>query len=928
LSSASTTPDTTRSATDPAGAHPRRPAVARWHAALATLAVLAFTLAPHSDWSRGVYLLGVTGAVVAMFVVTRGRSDLVPWKWVTAAMVVNSAADWAASVQRWMDSDAFAWHVLDLVYLVAYAGFVRALLLLARNRERTSVVDRVIELWSIVAVIGLVTWFVLIQPALNAGSPPLERLIAVGYPLFALFLVTLTAWTFLVRGRRSEPGLIALGAGLTTWLLADLGHSMQATVRLAEAQPSKLLDIGWMTGSVLIAMGCVQASVGRRGAEPPPPRRAGWARVAIGATLILIPMVVHVIRDVREGHGAPWPSLVTAVVLTGLSVWRTLRLRGESDRAWTLLRARERRAQALAANSSDAVLIVDPEGRLLHGREDAQRLMGSELDIQDDTPAWHLISEVDQARGMAVMGRCIEAPGEVFSTELRVNVPDGPPRWFSFRAINLSDDPDIGGIVVNVHNIDDRKQAERQLQHRATHDALTGLPNRSLFHGRVSEALERGEHTQEPCAALFIDLDGFKAVNDSLGHDAGDSLLRVVAERLRSVTPRRHTVARLGGDEFGVLLEDGNDIAAEASALAESILDALGTEVPVQGQSLHPRASIGVALSRPGEDAATVLRHADLAMYDAKNSGRGRWHVFESQMEAELEERLRIEHDLSGAIGGGQLRLEYQPIVQLATDRLRGFEALLRWEHPTLGRLGPDRFVPVAESTGLILPIGEWVLEQACSVMARWEAELPHDPPLTMAVNVSAKQLADPGFGTMVRDVLQRHGIEPHLLVLELTETSLITRPEVVAARLDELRDLGVRLAIDDFGTGYSSLNHLRRFPVDIVKVDREFTSMIESADDVPAIVRALLDLSRTLGLEVVAEGVETKAQLDGLRGEHCGAGQGYYFARPLDEGAAEALLARSFSPSAGVGRVEVRSTRGEVSGAGGGPDSHRLTTS
>jgi len=865
----------------------------------AAITCLAFLSVSDAFWSRAVYLLGVTGATVALVVASRRREHLAAWRWVAAGLAVNTTADWIFSIPKLTESDAFFWHATDLVYFAAYCCFVRGLLLLARNRERTSVIDRLIELWSIVAVVGLVAWFVVVQPVIDTEGSVAERLLAVGYPFFAMFLVGMTIWTFLVRGHRAEPGLAVLGAGLTTWLLADIGHSVWAVSEALDGEPTKLLDLGWLAGGLVIALGGLRASTAPPRAQVLSPRRAGWARVATGATLILIPMVVHAVRDVNEGHGWPWPSTITAAVLTGLSVWRTVRLRGESDRAWQLLRARERRAQALAENSSDAVLIVDTEGRLLHGREDALRLLGSGAAIDLGEPAWDLIHEADRSKAVEVLGRCAELPGRPISTELRVSVGGEPPRWFSFRAINLMDDPDVGGLVVNVHNIDDRKRAERELQHRATHDALTGLPNRALFRERVRDTLEHGEATAEPCAVLFIDLDGFKAVNDSLGHEAGDQLLRVIAERLRTVTPPRHMVARLGGDEFAVLLEDGADLEAEGAALAVAILDALGDEVSILGQQLHPRASIGVARSSAGEDAATLLRHADLAMYGAKARGRGRWQAFEPPMETELSERLRIEHDLGNAVENGQLRLEYQPIVQLATGRLRGFEALLRWEHPTLGRLGPDRFIPEAEATGLVVAIGAWVLERAVGVMARWREELPHDPPLTMAVNVSAKQLVDPGFVDFVREVVARHRIDPQLLVLELTETSLISQPDLVASRMEELREVGVRLAIDDFGTGFSSLNHLRRFPVDVMKIDREFTSLIEDPDDVPAIVRALLDLSRTLGLEVVAEGVETEEQMEGLRAQHCAAGQGYYFARPLDEKAAETLLARSYSPSA-----------------------------
>jgi diguanylate cyclase (GGDEF)-like protein len=467
--------------------------------------------------------------------------------------------------------------------------------------------------------------------------------------------------------------------------------------------------------------------------------------------------------------------------------------------------------------------------------------------------------------------------------------------WLSTRVVNLLDEPDVRGIVVNLHDITDRKLAEEELAHQAFHDSLTGLANRALFRDRVEHALHRRARTGSEPAVVYFDLDGFKNVNDGLGHECGDGLLREVASRLQGVVRSGDTVARLGGDEFAVLVEESSHVLVEAEAVAERVLRALTVPMTLGDHDVTVSASIGIATSDAESTATSLLRDADVAMYQAKTTGRARWVVYEPNMRAAAVQRALIENALTHALEREQFKLVYQPVVELETNRIVGFEALLRWEHPELGAVMPDQFIPIAEDNGMIIPIGRWVLQTACRTAAGWLVD--HPGQLTMAVNLSARQLASSELFHHVQDALDAAGLDSSALVLEMTETALVHDPTLAAARLHQLRTLGVRLAIDDFGTGYSSLSYLRQFPVDILKIDRSFINTITDRDRVPAIVRGLLELARTLGLETIAEGIETDAQLGQLRDQHCELGQGYLFARPLPLEQAEALLDTMSTP-------------------------------
>ncbi|MFL5847156.1 MAG: putative bifunctional diguanylate cyclase/phosphodiesterase [Solirubrobacteraceae bacterium] len=413
--------------------------------------------------------------------------------------------------------------------------------------------------------------------------------------------------------------------------------------------------------------------------------------------------------------------------------------------------------------------------------------------------------------------------------------------------------------------------------HQALHDALTGLPNRALFLDRLEHALARAVRGGSEVAVLFLDLDRFKTVNDSLGHAAGDELLCVVARRISGCMRAADTAARLGGDEFAVLLEDLVS-TREAVRVAERIISALEEPIEVAGREVFVGASIGVATGSYG--AEDLLRHADVAMYRAKAQGKGRYAMFEEGMQAEVIDRLELEADLQRAIDRGELEVFYQPIIALASGEMAGHEALVRWRHPTRGLLSPGGFIPVAEETGLVVPIGRFVLREACRQAAEWAATTGTD--LSMNVNLSGRQLEDPALLDDVTAILRETGLPAARLVLEITETVLMHDTETTIERLRALRALGVRLAVDDFGTGYSSLRYLNRFPLDVLKMAKPFVDGLGSQEEDPALARAIIDLGANLGLTIIAEGIERSAQLVQLRRLGCPMGQGYWFARPM----------------------------------------------
>ena len=442
-------------------------------------------------------------------------------------------------------------------------------------------------------------------------------------------------------------------------------------------------------------------------------------------------------------------------------------------------------------------------------------------------------------------------------------------------------------VLVVAHDITERKRLERQLTQQAFHDPLTGLANRTLFVERLEQALARSVRRGKPVAVLFLDLDRFKLINDTFGHSRGDQLLVEVARRLAGCLRLEDTAARLGGDEFTVLLEEVSSLEVPRQ-VAERIRQALEAPFYIEGQQVFVSVSVGIALgSGTQHKAGELMRNADIAMYRAKNAGRSRVEVYEASMGAQAPEYLRLEADLRRALEREELRLFYQPQLDLRTAQVVGLEALLRWEHPERGLVSPAQFIPVAEETGLIVPIGRWVLETACREAKSWQEITP----LRIAVNLSMRQFRHPRLVEEVAEVLDQTGLEPGLLELEITESVVMEDAEATVETLERLKRLGVALAVDDFGTGYSSLGYLKRFPVGVLKIDCSFVRDLVQTQRDQAIVGAVMGLARALGLKVVAEGVETSAQLERLRTLGCDLAQGYYFAKPMPSDAVTELL-------------------------------------
>jgi diguanylate cyclase (GGDEF)-like protein/PAS domain S-box-containing protein len=793
-------------------------------------------------------------------------------------------------VYEWFGTEPTA-SIADAFYVGGYVLLVVALYRFVTARLGGGL-DYVLDSLVAVTATSYLMWELLIRPSwAETDAAMLGRIVASSYPLGDAVILVLVVQLLFGPGRKGLV-VVMMAIGTVVLLTADLSYAALVQTD-SYGGDTRIFDTMWLFTYVVLSLSIWHRSASDI-AEPSHEEGFAPAQIIVGVMALLVVPGLAAILQIVDRPAHPGMMLVAGIALVAVVAWRFVRLASAIDESRREIERRDAYHRTLASNSSDVVVVLDADGTVRDASLSVASVFGAEATEFMSAPLL-LVHEEDRPTAAALVESARRSPGRLVSGEVRVYGDSVSEQWVELRLVDLSDDPAVGGMVINAHDTTARKQVERELAHQAFHDSLTGLANRALFTDRVEHALARGLREQTDVAVLFCDLDGFKMVNDSLGHGTGDELLRQVADRLQSVLRDSDTLARLGGDEFGVLIEGGDQLADEVEVVASRLLDVVGLPVTLGGSEFVVSGSVGIARASQGaRNGEELLRNADLAMYESKHLGRNRFTHYNPKMGTAAVTRLELEADLRSACARDELVLHYQPLVGLGTMRVVGFEALVRWQHPRRGLLFPDSFIAIAESSNVILELGDWVLERACRSLVEWTTDAVGDAArLSMSVNLSGKQLADPDLPRRVAEIIVATGVDPSLIVLELTESSLVDQPDMAARHLRALKELGVRIAIDDFGTGYSSLSYLRQFPADIIKIDRSFVDSINGAEDVPPIIRGMLDLSRSLELESVAEGIEDERQARSLGMSGCELGQGYFFARPMAEDRA-AQVARS----------------------------------
>ncbi len=693
---------------------------------------------------------------------------------------------------------------------------------------------------------------------------------------------------------RREPAFAFMLSGVGVLLASDAVYGW----RLLESHyaAGAVTMSGWAIFYVLLGTAAMHPSM-RRLAESGPqsssqltrPRLALLACASLSVPLLIVvrsALGEHIDIYVLTGAAAAMFSLVLVRMAGILRRHEEMTGREAALRIELAGRRSEERLGALIKNSSDIVCIVGPDALIRWASPSLTATLGHDAELMVGRDLLDIVHPEDERRLRALIAAIAGQPaGQRSLVEFRLaKVGEEAWRDVEAHACNLLEEESVDGIVLNIRDVSERKAFQDELEHQAFHDTLTGLPNRALFRNRVEHALVSRRRETLPVAVLFLDVDDFKYVNDSLGHAAGDEVLQEIGRRLQDCMRPVDTAARLGGDEFAILIRD-SESELHSIEIASRVMVAIKAPIALAGRDFTPAVSVGIAFSDQHmvstDDADELLRNADAAMYMAKEKGKDNYQLFNPEIHARAMARMELKAELQRALDAGEFTLRYQPIMDLERGDMAGMEALARWEHPQQGTLPPADFVPLLEETGLIVQVGRHILGEACAWAARMQDACPREPPLSMAVNVSAKQLQRPEFIDEVAEVLAETEIVPNSLTLELTESVMMQDMEVSLLRLEALRGLGVKLAIDDFGTGYSSLNYVRELPVDILKIDRSF--LADSNPQVEQMTASIVELARIFNLKAVAEGVENPEQLSRLEGMNCDFGQGFHFARPLD---------------------------------------------
>ncbi len=748
------------------------------------------------------------------------------------------------------------------------------------TRTRADAIRFTLDTLTVISAAAMVIWHFVLSPLLN--REPTHDAVPIYATYAALDLVTLVAAASMLL---QDPGQTLrrsswwIASGLMVSTIANTVWS--GLIMVYPPTVAQVTDVLRIVGYLMIGLGtCVGWSDARgiptaaRGAQ----LRARFSivpylAVALGYGLLFF-------MALRESYRVT-DLVVGAMVLTVLVMARQVTAVRENMRLCIeqAQKDTEARFRSLVQHSSDVFAILDQLGIICYVSPAAGRVFGNAERMVNRTLA-ELVHEADRVSYEAHFSASLMGSSSMSHISCRMMRTNGEWMRTETVATNLLADTNVKGIVLTIRDVTERVTLEEHLRHQALHDPLTGLGNRALFQDRVAHALARAERTNDEVAVIFLDLDNFKEINDSLGHAAGDAVLVHTANRLRTCLRDSDTAARFGGDEFALLLEQTRG-EGEVMDVADRISAALSRPLQVEGKDADLNASIGIARAQPSETADEVLRNADVAMYHAKSRGKACAVLYESGMHAAVLDRIELQADLRKALDRGELSVVYQPIVELGTQQIIGAEALVRWNHPYRGMVSPMEFIPLAEETGIIVEIGEWVLNTAAHDAVRWPVP-PGQQPVTLTVNLSARQMVDGNFIDVIRRTLEQTQLDADRLVLELTESMLVGRNTETLALLHRIRALGVRIAIDDFGTGYSSLGYLSQYPLDVLKIDRSFVQGMDKGPNGRALASAVVALGRSLKLKVVAEGIERAEQEWDLRNLGCDYGQGYLYSKPV----------------------------------------------
>jgi diguanylate cyclase (GGDEF)-like protein/PAS domain S-box-containing protein len=827
--------------------------------------------------------IAATLAAISVIARTAGLEALKPvrrgaWRWLAWALALQLVAMLAMPTIRSLEIAGA--HTASVLLQFAFfpCAAMAAMGLLLSTRGKSFGPQFWLEATLVALCVGAVLWLALPHdlapdalPAGGAWTLGLDGMIGV---LAAILLLRRSEW-------RGWPGLVAFALALGALVAARLLEARAAATGAVSPYAAPL-QVAAIAGFAVAAHFDYLRAERRAPPMDAAERGSPFAPLMPYAALMLAGYALLALHGGSFAEPAgliAWVVCIAAGLLFARQAIATARM--VAIQTGLATRSAEARFNALIRNTADVIAIVAADATVAYVTPTAERIFGFPAQDLVGQHLDELVAFDDRARLREFLARDLAQEGASAVMEARVPRGDERQRVVEIHGTNMDAEPAIGGRLLNLRDMTDRKGMEEQLKRMALHDPLTLLANRSLFRDRVEHAVAVAKRNGRGLAVMFVDLDNFKRINDSFGHAIGDRVLHKSAQRLVKATRNGDTVARLGGDEFAVLLENltGREQVVE---IAARVVESLQESLDLPGEAdMRVSASVGVAFCSPDDGVEELMRNADVAMYAAKSAGKGRHVVYEPSMQGAATRRRELEADIARALEGSQFLLHYQPIVELHSGYLLGVEALIRWKHPERGLIGPGEFIPVAEETGQIVPLGRWVLAQACREVKVWQARLPEGRQVRVGVNVSSVQLSKSDICADVKKALSISGIDPGCLVIELTESVLMQNSETVLATLQELKKLGVRIAIDDFGTGYSSLTYLHRFPIDILKIDRSFVERLGGVEGGEDFARAIITLGGTLDLEVVAEGIELEHQQRELIELGCVAGQGYYYSKP-----------------------------------------------